>query len=122
LSEWGIDFDFLYITDASKVFKKGSWQDRDFDRKKSKDLLGAEIEFCNPDLIILLGSQPLHLLTETKNYAFAVESGKPIFIKGKKCVVSPFFIGNGPAQPNFKKRLKIASHLIKRQKVEELID
>jgi len=74
--------------------------------------LEAEIEFCNPDLIILLGAQPLRLLEENKNYGFVVETGKPILVQGRICVVSPFFIGNGPAQPNFQTRLKTATHLI----------
>jgi hypothetical protein len=114
LAEWGIDFNLLYITDASKVYKDGSWKDWDFDIEKSKELLGAEIEFCKPDLIILLGGQPLHLLDKTKKYASVIESGKPLSIKGRKCVVSPFLIGNGPTQPNFKRRLEIASNLIKK--------
>ena len=118
LVEWGIDFNFLYITDASKVYKKGSRKDWDFDREKSKELLEAEIEFCKPDLIILLGGQPLCLLDKTKNYASVVESGIPLLIKGKKCVVAPFFIGNGPVGnkggKGFKKRLEIATILIKK--------
>lgn len=114
-TEWGIDFDFLYMTDASKVYKNGSWEDRDFDKGKSKELLGAEIEHCNPDLIILLGGQPLYLLDNTKSYASVVESGKPILIQGKRCVVAPFFIGNGPTQPNFRKRLETATYLIKEE-------
>jgi len=114
LINWNINLDFLYITDAAKVYKKGSWGDRDFDRQNSKELLEAEIELCNPNLIILFGTLPLHLLDKTKNYASIVENGKAILIKGKKCVVSPFLIGNGPTQPNFKRRLEIASNLIKK--------
>jgi len=112
---WEIGFDFLYITDASKVYKKGSR--KNFNKEKSKKLLELEIEFCNPDLIILLGAQPLHLLG-IKDYAFVVESGEIITIKNKKCVVAPFFIGNGPAGnrggKGFKKRLEIASNLIRK--------
>jgi len=130
LINWNINLDFLYITDAAKVYKKGSWKNRDFDRQKSKELLEAEIELCNPDLIILFGALPLHLLDKTKNYASMVENGKAILIKGKKCVVTPFFIGNGPVGnrygKGFKKRLEIASNLIKKiikqsmKKVEEI--
>ena len=112
--EWEIDFPFLYITDASKVYNEGSWEGRDFDRQRSKELLEGEIEFCNPDLIILLGAQPLYLLDKTINYASAVDSGKPISILNRKCVVAPFFLGNGPTQPNFRKRLQIATRLIKK--------
>jgi hypothetical protein len=78
-----------------------------------KELLEAEIEFCNPDLIVLLGTLPLCILDKTKNYASVVKNSKEILIKGKKCVVSPFLIGNGLTQPNFKKRLEIATNLIR---------
>lgn len=116
LISWNIDLDFLYVTDAAKVYKKGSWEDRDFNRQKSKELLEAEIDFCNPDLIILFGTLPLGLLDKTKNYASIVKSGKEILIKDKKCIVVPFLIGNGPTQPNFKKRLNIATSLIRQNK------
>ncbi len=111
LTEWGVDFDFLYMTDASKVYRNGSWEK--FDTAKSKELLEAEIEFCNPDLIILLGAPALKLLDETKEYRSAVESGELIFVKERRCVVSPFFIGNGCTQPNFEERLQTATRLIK---------
>jgi len=111
--KWNIDLDFLYMTDASKVYKEGSWKDWDFDRKKSKELLESEIEFCNPDLIILLGTSPLYLLDNTVNYASVVEGGKPISILGRSCVVSPFLIGQGPSQKDFEIKLKTATYLIK---------
>ncbi|XOB40919.1 MAG: hypothetical protein ACKKMW_02520 [Candidatus Nealsonbacteria bacterium] len=114
LAEWGIDFGLLYMTDASKVYKEGSWKNRNFDRQKSKELIEAEIEFCNPDLIILLGRQPLYLLNQNKDYASVVESGRPLLIKGKKCIVSPCFYGQGRTQKNFKGRLEIATNLIKK--------
>ncbi len=113
LIEWDMDFNFLYITDAMKVYNKGSWIDRDFDQEKSKKLLDAEIELCNPNLIILLGASPLHLLDSAKNYAFVADSGKSILINGRKCIVVPFLIGNGRTQPNFEKRLEMATSLIK---------
>lgn len=113
LIEWNINFDFLYITDAAKVYKKSSWKDKNFDKKKSQELLKAEIKFCNPDLIILLGSAPLYLLDGTKNYASVVENGKHILMAGRRCIVAPFPIGNGPTQQNFKTRLEIATDLIK---------
>lgn len=113
LIKWNINLDFLYFTDAAKVYKNGSWKNKDFDKQKSKELLEAEIDFCNPDLIILFGALPLRLLDETKNYASVIDKGKPILIKNKKCVVTPFFIGNGPTQPGFKRRLDMATSLIK---------
>lgn len=114
LINWNMNFDSLYITDAAKVYKRGSWEDRDFDRQKSKELLEAEIDLCDPDLVILLGTLPLRFLDETQDYASAVENGKAILIKGRKYVVSPFLTGNGPVQPNFRRRLETASDLIKK--------
>lgn len=117
LTDWDIDVDFLYITDASKVFKNGSWEDWDFDREKCKKLLESEIEICKPDLIILLGSQPLRLLDENKKYSVVVEAGKTILIKNINCVVAPYFFGNGPVGnrggKGFEERLKIATDLIR---------
>lgn len=120
LSEWNIDLDLLYITDASKVYKEGSWKNFDFDRQKSKELLEREIEFCNPSLIILLGGKPLFLLDKTKKFSEVVESGKPILIKGVKCVVSPFITGQGIAHSDFKPRMKITTPLIQKSIAEGL--
>jgi len=63
-----IDWDYTYITDASKVYRTSSWKDRDFDKRKSADLLRSEIEVCNPDLVILLGSNALALLHSDVEY------------------------------------------------------
>lgn len=112
LNTWCIDLKYCYITDAAKVYKDGSWKDRDFDKKRSKELLQSEIELCKPDLIILLGTSGLALLSKNIKYGEAVESGKPILINGIECVVTPFFTGQGHTQKNFKKRLNIASNLI----------
>ena len=110
LIEWNIDLRFCYVTDASKVYKEGSWKDKDFDRKKSSLLLERELEYCKPDLLILLGSAPLSLLKKDIPYGDVV--GTQINVNGLKCIVSPFLTGNALAQPNFKKRLENASRLI----------
>lgn len=110
LSEWNIDLQFCYITDASKVYKEGSWKDRDFDKIKSKKLLEEEIEYCEPDLLILLGSTPLAILDKNLSYRDVV--GTQIYINSFKCIISPFLTGNAPTQSNFKSRLKEASELI----------
>lgn len=111
LLDWNIDLRFCYITDASKVYKDDSW--KSFDKPKSKALLEAEIEFCNPNLIILLGASPLSLIDSTQNYTRSVEAGKLLQLGNKKYVVAPFPIGQGHTQPNFKRRLEITSSLIK---------
>lgn len=111
---WGINLDFLYITDGAKVYKDNSWKDRDFNYFKSKELLESEIRFCDPDLLIILGAQSLHLLDRSQNYKEAVESGSDIPILGKRTVVAPFLCGNGPSQKNFNERLLAASKAIKK--------
>lgn len=110
---WNVNLEFSYITDAAKVYRIGSWKDGNFDRSASAALLHDEIKACSPQLIILLGAQPLHLLRRDLSYATAVESGKPILIQGINCVVSPFFIGNGRSQKNFHLKLATASRLIR---------
>jgi len=110
---WNIDLDFCYITDAAKVYKEGSWKDGDFDRVRSKILLEREIDICEPDLIIMLGAKPLNLLKKRLKYSSIVEKGETISVKGIECVVSPFITGQGPTQRNYKKRLDIASEIIR---------
>ena len=113
LGEWNIDLNNCYITDAAKVYKEASYKDRDFDNAKSKELLVAEIEVCKPDLIILLGGQPLRLLIPKIKYSAAVDSGEYLDFDGIRVVVSPFITGQGHTQKNYKDRLNIASALIK---------
>lgn len=111
--QWKLYYDFLYITDAAKVYKQGSWKDRAFDKPRSKKLLEKEIKFCNPDLIIILGGPGLSLLLPDAKFSDIVEIGKPISILSIKTVVAPFPIGNGPTQPRFKERLELATEKIK---------
>jgi hypothetical protein len=83
------DFDYSYITDASKVYMSGSWNDHDFDLLKSKTLLFEEIEICNPDIVILLGKDPMKLMDFKEKYIEVV--GKKCLIKNdKKYVIAPF--------------------------------
>jgi len=53
------------------------------------------------------------LINKEWNYGELVEQGKIILLNGVECSIAPFFIGNGPTQRNYKKRLEIASQLIK---------
>ena len=112
-TQWGTNLNYLYVTDGTKVYRNGSWRDRDFDKKKSKDLLEEEIDLCNPNLIVILGGSPLSLLDKSREYTFTVEGGKVISIRGRRCVVVPFPIGQGRSQYNFRNRLSIATRLIK---------
>lgn len=111
IKSWGLNFDFLFITDAAKVYKDDSLNS--FDRKKSKDLLEKEIEMCNPDFLILLGGAPLSLLRKDLNYRDVVEKSENISIIGRKTVVTPFPSGNGLTQENFEDRMEKATVLIK---------
>jgi hypothetical protein len=113
LHEWDIGLDFLYITDAKKVYTKGSWKDWDFDVPQSKKLLEEEIDFCNPDLIILLGASPLRLLDKEMHYSSAVNKRDTMLIRGRRCVVSPFFIGQGRTQAGFKEKVQITGNAIR---------
>lgn len=112
LVAWNIKLEFCYITDAAKVYKSDSWEYGDLDREGSVELLQREIAVCGPQLIILLGGDPLRLLRKGLDYGTVVEGGKPIVVGGISCVVSPFFIGNGRSQPRFQHRLDLASGLI----------
>lgn len=113
LREWNIDLDCCYITDASKVYKNGSYKDRDFDSKRSRELLCKEIGVCKSNLVILLGGQPLKLLFPEVKYGDVVENGEYLDFNGAKVVVSPFITGQGHTQKNYKERLDKASKLIR---------
>jgi hypothetical protein len=110
--EWGLNLDFLYITDAAKVYRYNSWEKNDFDFEKSKSLLKDEIKFCNPNLIILLGWKALRILDETQSFKNIVESHSFLKIEGRQIVVAPFLCGQGLSQPNFKQRFENAKFLI----------
>jgi len=113
MTEWGLDLDFVFITDAAKVYRKGSWRDRDFDRQRSRRLLKDEVELCRPDLIVLLGAAGLSLLRPELRYEAAVENGKYISIGEVKSIVAPFPIGQGLTQLNFAARMATATNLIR---------
>jgi len=107
-SYWNLDFNFLYITDASKVYNFNSWKNFDFDKAESKELLESEIDLCEPDLMILLGRSPLILLDRvlSKNFTNLIMEEKMIKIMGRDCVVSPFLVGMGKTQSNFKVKIE----------------
>lgn len=115
LAKWEINSDFLYMTDARKVFENNSRNV--FNEEESKKLLEKEINICDPDLIILLGKSPLELLDKTKGEKFGtvVESGELISILGRGCVVSPYPFGKGCKRHDFPNRMGIATELIKKE-------
>lgn len=108
--EWKLDFDYLYITDASKVYQGSS--EEEVDDEKSRELLLQEIETCEPDLCIILGGTPLAIIDKKMAYSAIVDKGDYITIGKYKTVVSPYPAGNGVSQKNFAERLVKASTLI----------
>lgn len=113
--EMGLNKDFLYITDAKKVYKERFREKGKYDKNKSGELLKEEIKFCKPSFIITLGKQAVSLLKEdARGYSELVESNEIIKIQGIDCVVAPFPIGNGVGQNNFNKRKDIALNKIKK--------
>lgn len=113
ITEWTIDIDYLYLTDAAKVYKEGSWSENDFDIRKSRKLLEEEIRICNPDLIILLGKEPLKIWGREKEYGVTFQDKRTIFIEDRESIVAPFFVGQGRTQKNFSQKIEIATNLIK---------
>ncbi|MGA8941651.1 MAG: uracil-DNA glycosylase family protein [Thermoactinomyces sp.] len=127
LLKWKLDFDYLYITDARKVYKPDSLQYKNIDRQKRrkyfheskcKKLLEAEIDFCNPDLIILLGAPSLRLLDKNRKYAAIVDNNEPILINQRKAIVAPFPSSLSKTQPRFSERMANATKLILEQGVQ----
>ncbi len=101
--------DRIYLTDASKVYRKMSWKDGDFDVQLSKRLLEEEIEICSPRLIVLLGSTPMALLRFQEKFADVV--GREILSKGNKdIIVAPF---PSVANATFKRRAVETLRLVK---------
>jgi len=117
IMRWKIDLKHCYITDASKVYWQNLQHRKGFNREASRSLLKREIDFVRPDLIILLGGDPLKLLFGLE-YKDVVEKGEYIFYRGIPCVVSPFITGQGHTQKNYYKRLEIASGLIHKKLME----
>jgi hypothetical protein len=74
LSDLKLDMDYVYLTDAKKVYPKGKReQNHQADQKQrqkwlaeceemSRELIFKEISLCSPDVIIAMGSNALRLL------------------------------------------------------------
>jgi len=93
LEECGLSLDFLYRTDAKKIYKDNSWEKFNYDQ--SQNLLEDEINFCRPDAIIFLGRSGLELLGEKCKLADYYRGDENIRIKGVDCFVFPFPTGMG---------------------------
>ncbi len=94
LEECKLNLDFLYITDAKKVYENNSR--KKFDDYQSQALLEKERNFCHPDAIIFLGRSGLELLTGKKwKLIDYYQDNENIKIKGIDCFVFPFPTGRG---------------------------
>lgn len=93
LEECKLNLDFLYITDAKKVYQDNSW--KKFNLYQSRNLLEEEINFCRPDVIIFLGGSGLELLGKKWKLADYYQGTKDIKIKGIDCFAFPFPTGMG---------------------------
>ncbi len=102
LEECKLNLDFLYITDAKKVYQDNSREK--FDDCQSQNLLKEEVNFCQPNVIIFLGLSGLELLTGKKwKLIDYYQSNEDIKIKGIDCFVFPFPTGKGSIWRNQEK-------------------
>ncbi len=94
LEECRLNLDFLYITDAKKVYKNNSWEK--FDHSQSRTLLEEEINICQPNVIVFLGGAGLRLLTKKqRKMADYYQSDENIKLYGISCLLFPFPTGMG---------------------------
>lgn len=82
------DHNLFFITDAMKVYNESSNDDGDFNRMISLELIHKEIEFCNPDLVIILGESSCKLILNV-NYSKVV-SDQILLINDRHYLVGPF--------------------------------
>jgi len=111
LESWNMDFRFIYMTDARKVYKQSD--KKNFDNKLCKELLIKEIDICNPELIICLGRSAINLLYPEfgKNKLYELINSQ-LYHKNRPVCVSYFPTGRG--FNNFKKyRIKISECISK---------
>ncbi|MEI2368913.1 hypothetical protein [Niallia circulans] len=97
LNSWQVDLDFLYLTDASKVYKPNNLpkEQQKIDKVTSYEFIKKEIDIVQPHLIYLLGSQAFTLFGY-KGGLFAEYVGKKIIeIENIPTIVAPFVTGNG---------------------------
>lgn len=97
LNSWQVDLNFLYMTDARKVYNSNNLpkEQQKIDKVASYDFIKKEIEIVQPHLIYLLGSQAFTLFGY-KGGLFAEYVGKKIIeIENIPAIVAPFITGNG---------------------------
>jgi hypothetical protein len=93
---WGVDLNFLYLTDARKVYG----EDGTIDEENSLIFVKNEIKAAKPDRIILLGRDAFTLFGYKKENYRVFVGEKKIEIDGITAVVAPFITGNGRGGTN----------------------
>lgn len=120
--EANIDLNYVYITDAKKVYLNRN--KKKFDDTSSENLLKEEIRICDPKLIVSIGSSPLNLLQKylisKDRIRYACSFGKVQTISNRRIVVIPFLSGNGiigkgRTKKIFEDRVKSSKRLIQNE-------
>lgn len=109
LNSWQVDLDFLYLTDARKIYKANNLpkEQQKIDKVASYEFIKKEIEIVHPHIIYLLGSQAFTLFGN-KGELFAEYVGKKIIeIENIPAIVAPFVTGQGKSnKQRFVERFK----------------
>ncbi|NSW92571.1 MAG: hypothetical protein HPY74_18270 [Firmicutes bacterium] len=106
------DLDYMFITDARKVYRDKN----NFDDEKSLELLNREIDFCNPDLVVLLGDATYNLFQFGIRYSTDVGM-LPLIRNGIIFVPAPF---PSFANATYNERIGSTLDLIKYMLSEEI--
>lgn len=100
--DWGVNLDYLYITDSRKVYQCDS---NSFDERLSQQLLRKEIEMTKPDIIILAGDVAFCFAETISDVKVGTDCGSVVFkINNATVVRAPFFTGRGRMSAVFKQK------------------
>lgn len=97
LNSWQVDIDFLYLTDARKIYKSNNLpkEQQRIDKVASYEFIKKEIETVQPHLIYLLGSQAFTLFGYKRELFAEYVGKKTIAIENTPAIVAPFVTGQG---------------------------
>ncbi|WP_400244990.1 hypothetical protein AB3U99_01280 [Niallia sp. JL1B1071] len=108
LNSWQVNLDFLYLTDARKVYEANnlSKEHQKIDKVTSFEFIKKEIEFIKPQLIYLLGAQSFTLFGYKREQFSEYVGSKIIEIEHIPTIVAPFITGNGNKGSNKERFVK----------------
>lgn len=108
LNSLQVNLDFLYLTDARKVYKANnlSKEQQKIDKVASFKFIKREIEIVKPQLIYLLGSQSFTLFGYKKEQFSEYVGRKIIEVEHTPAIVAPFVTGNGNKGSNKERFIK----------------